>query len=542
MAVIVAPQPQAAEIGLEVLRRGGNAVDAAVTCAFAQGVLDPQMCGIGGCGVMLVHDRHGEDVLLEFYATAGALVRGNMGENLFRREAADRYGYVLDGSVNDVGYQSVGVPGTVAGLATALERCGTIAWDQAIAPAIPLARDGFPVTGFMHGYWTTDYGPDVVRNHLRIQATPAAKELYTKKGELYEVGELLVQGELALTLDRLAKEGPDDARRLVDAMGWAVADREEHLADPRFVEVPTGRLADKEYAAAAARAHDRSDTTHVCVVDDEGGAVSLTHTLGSASGVVTRGLGFGYNDYMNCFDPRPGRPNSIRAGKTRMTMMTPTMVFDGDKLRICVGAPGGTKIVTGILQTIVNVLDHQMTPVEAVSAPRVDFQGDVVQAEARIPMAVTDGLASLGYKVSRRTLNYDSYFSRPQVIVGVDGRAHRQRARPHRRAGDVRGDHPRQPAVQDDRRRLGLGHRHAPEGNVPVRAGGAEAHGRAEVGKDGVPVLDLGAGQPRPDQLLSGEGGAAGHGAHAGDRAGPVQHQRQRGRARLRGDAHDASD
>src|SRR5438045_9612130 len=78
MSVIVAPQPQAAEIGLEVLRRGGNAVDAAVTCAFAQGVLDPQMCGIGGCGVMLVHDRHGEDVLLEFYSTAGSLVRGGM--------------------------------------------------------------------------------------------------------------------------------------------------------------------------------------------------------------------------------------------------------------------------------------------------------------------------------------------------------------------------------------------------------------------------------------------------------------------------------
>jgi len=502
MAVIVAPQPQAAEIGLEVLRRGGNAVDAAVTCAFAQGVLDPQMCGIGGCGVMLVHDRHGEDVLLEFYSTAGSLVREDMWEKLSLREAADRYGYVLDGSVNDVGYQSVGVPGTVAGLATALERYGTIAWDQAIAPAIPLARDGFAVTGFMHGYWTTDYGPDVVRNHLRIQATPAAKELYTKKGELYQVGERFVQGELALTLDRLAKEGPDDfyhgeiaaeiakdfavnggyitaddlasyevnvteplrgtyrglsvvaagapaggltlmqmlnylegfdlraagwpstvaARRLVDAMAWAVADREEHLADPRFVEVPTGKLADKAYAAAAARAHDRSDTTQVCVVDDAGGAVSLTHTLGSASGVVTRGLGFGYNDYMNCFDPRPGRPNSIRAGKTRMTMMTPTMVFDGDQLRICVGAPGGTKIVTGILQTIVNVLDHGMKPVEAVSAPRVDYQGDVVQAEGRIPVAVTDGLSALGYEVSRRTLNYDSYFSRPQVIASVDGR------------------------------------------------------------------------------------------------------------------------
>src|SRR5215831_10845271 len=213
MSVIVAPQPRAAEIGLEVLRRGGNAVDAAVTCAFAQGVLDPQMCGIGGCGVMLVHDRHGEDALLEFYSTAGSRAREDMWQRLFLREAADRYGYVLEGWVNDVGYKSVGVPGTVAGLHRALERYGTIAWDQAIAPAIPLARDGFSVTGFMHVYWTTDYGPDVVRNHLRIQATPAPRELYTKKGELFEIGQLFVQADYARTLERLAKEGAGDFYR-----------------------------------------------------------------------------------------------------------------------------------------------------------------------------------------------------------------------------------------------------------------------------------------------------------------------------------------
>ena len=153
------------------------------------------------------------------------------------------------------------------------------------------------------------------------------------------------------------------------------------------------------------------------MVDDGGNAGSLTHTLGSSSGVVTPGLGFGYNDYMNCFDPRPGRPNSLRPGKTRVTMMTPTMVFDGKKLRVCVGAPGGTRIVTGVLQVLVNVLDHEMSAVEAVSAPRVDFQGDVVQAEARIPHVVTEGLERFGYSVNRRTLNYDSYFSRPQVIV-----------------------------------------------------------------------------------------------------------------------------
>ncbi len=105
--------------------------------------------------------------------------------------------------------------------------------------------------------------------------------------------------------------------------------------------------------------------------------------------------------------------------------MTPTLIFDGERLRVCVGAPGGTKIVTGILQVLVNILDHAMTPVEAVSAPRIDFQGDVVQLEARIPLAVARGLEQRGYAVSRRTLNYDSYFARPQVIVAEkDGFLH----------------------------------------------------------------------------------------------------------------------
>jgi gamma-glutamyltranspeptidase/glutathione hydrolase len=504
MAIIVCPQPLAGEIGLEVLRRGGNAVDAAVTTAFVQGVIDPQMCGIGGCGVMLVHSPTAGEALLEFYATAGSRTREDQWEGIFIREAADRYGYVLEGYVNDVGYQSVGVPGTVAGLYEALTRFGTISWEQAIAPAIPIAREGFPVSGYMHATWTTDYGPDVVHGSKRIQATPAARALYTHDGALYAIGEKFVQADYAHTLERLAVEGPDVfykgeiaaaiaadfeangghvtredlanykvnvtepirgtyrglsvvaagppaggltllqmlnflegydlgkhgwpstecARLLVEAMAWAVADRELHVADPRFVEVPTGALADKRYAAkaremvpATAAAHDRPDTTHICVVDDSGNAVSLTHTLGSSSGVVTPGLGFGFNDYMNCFDPRPGRPNSVRPGKTRVTMMTPTLVFDGSRLRIAVGAPGGTKIVMGILQTLVNVIDHQMSPFEAVSAPRIDFQGDGVVVEGRIPQVVSSGLEKLGYKVTRRTLNYDPYFAKPQLVV-----------------------------------------------------------------------------------------------------------------------------
>src|ERR1700694_2194084 len=209
VAIIVAPQPQAAEVGLEVMRRGGNAVDAAVTCAFVQGVIDPQMCGIGGCGGMLLHKAKGGDALLEFYSTAGSRAREEQWEHLFIREAADRYGYVLEGWVNDVGHQSVAVPGTVAGLHEALTRFGTITWAQAIEPSIPLARDGFPVTGYMHGYWPTHYGPDVVPNRERIQATAAAKAIYTRDGELFEIGELFVQADLAHTLERLADEGPD---------------------------------------------------------------------------------------------------------------------------------------------------------------------------------------------------------------------------------------------------------------------------------------------------------------------------------------------
>jgi gamma-glutamyltranspeptidase / glutathione hydrolase len=124
-----------------------------------------------------------------------------------------------------------------------------------------------------------------------------------------------------------------------------------------------------------------------------------------------------FNNYMNCFDPRPGRPNSIAPGKTRVTMMVPTLAFDDAGLRAVAGAVGGTKIVTAVFHTLVNTFDHGMTPVESVSAPRIDFQGDAVQAEGRIPEEVVVGLRHAGYAVNRRPLNYDSYFGLAQLIV-----------------------------------------------------------------------------------------------------------------------------
>jgi gamma-glutamyltranspeptidase / glutathione hydrolase len=204
-------------------------------------------------------------------------------------------------------------------------------------------------------------------------------------------------------------------------MEFAFGDRERYLADPTFTDVPVAELTAKEYAAAARTAHDRPTTTHVTVLDGTGDAVSLTHTLGASSGVVTPGLGFTYNNYLNCFDPRPGRVNSLAPGKTRITMMTPAVVFDSGSLRYVLGAPGGTRIVTGVLQTLLNLVDHGMTPQEAVSAPRLDFQGETVQAEQRLTTDILDAVRNAGYEVNRRPLSYDGYFSRVQLIEARPG-------------------------------------------------------------------------------------------------------------------------
>jgi gamma-glutamyltranspeptidase/glutathione hydrolase len=223
------------------------------------------------------------------------------------------------------------------------------------------------------------------------------------------------------------------AARRVQAMAWAMSERERWLADPLFADVPVGRLTAKEYAAAAREHAESPDTTHVCTVDAAGNAVSLTHTLGASSGVVTPGLGFTYNNYLNCFDPRPGRVNSLAPGKTRITMIVPTLVFEGERLSVVAGAPGGTKIVNGVLQTLLNLIDHGMGPLEAVSAPRLDFQGEAVQAENRLTGEILDGLRRLGYPVTRRPTSYDPYFAKVQVLtIDENGRL--------KGASDPRGD------------------------------------------------------------------------------------------------------
>lgn len=488
---------------------GGNAMDAAITAAFVQGVVDPQMCGIGGGGALIARQANGGAEVIEFYPRAGSLVRPDQWTAAVKGVVPDRYGYELDGARNDVGYESVAVPAAIRGFDTALRRHGTISWREALEPAIAVAEDGFKVTATLVGSWSAVPNPGLVAMRDRIQATSASRRIFTKDGRLHSAGELLRQPELAATMRVLAQEGPDAfytgsiGKILVDdlaangstvtaddlaacraevvpplqgtfrgrqiltvpppgggacviqmlnfiealgvdvsewpspsavgdvaeAMAWTFADRDRDLADPRFHPVRTDEMVSKERALAAARHYrsghrfaasadlvDQPTTSHISVVDSRGNAVSLTHTLGSSSGVVPDRLGFSLNNYLNTFDPVPGRPNSLAPGKTRFTMMSPTIVVEDARTAIVVGAPGGTKIAGAVFQVLLHLIDRGLDPVAAVSAPRVDLQADTLEAEGRLPAYVVRALTEAGYSVHRRSANLDTYFAQVQVV------------------------------------------------------------------------------------------------------------------------------
>jgi len=143
------------------------------------------------------------------------------------------------------------------------------------------------------------------------------------------------------------------------------------------------------------------------VVDRDGNAASMTHSLGMPSGVITDGLGFMYNGCMAVFDPRPGRANSLAPGKSRFSSLCPTMVFDEDRLRVVVGAPGGTQIAMGVTQVLLNVIDHDMDMLAAVSAPRVSGTSDAIDVSNGVPWSVTEALEAEGYEVIRSPYTHD---------------------------------------------------------------------------------------------------------------------------------------
>lgn len=241
-------------------------------------------------------------------------------------------------------------------------------------------------------------------------------------------------------LAAMGHNSPDYIRTVAEAMKIATVDKDNHVGDPRFVDIPVERLMSKEYAKEMAdkiksgekthvprlqKGEDQKETTHVCAIDNAGNCVSMTHSLGMPSGVVTEGLGFVYNGCMGVFDPRPGKTGSLAPGKSRFTSMAPSMIFKDGKPMLLIGAPGGTYIAMGVVQGILNVLDFGMDAEKAVAAPRFSATSDIIEIVNRIPHFVQEELEAQGYAFRRYPLGF--HFAGVHAIRitedGVDGGA-----------------------------------------------------------------------------------------------------------------------
>lgn len=502
-ATIVAPQPEAVEAGADVLERGGNAIDAALACAFVQGVVDPQMSGIGGFGSMQVYmPKRGIHEILEFYALAPAASTPEMWLDKLIGQSRDGFGFILENNISEIGYLACCTPGSLKGYETALRDYGTFDWSELIAPAIKYAEDGFKIRPHMHWYWTKDQTSDGQVNTLdKLRYSDSGKRIYFHEdGRLRRVGDILRNPDLADTLRRIARSGSSDifyygdiaqqiaadfathggliglddlaqyevtkaapvwgdyrgqriasspppgsgfpmiellhilenfdlssmkhgssdyVRTLFEAMKRMTIDKDLHMGDPAYVDVPVEKLLCKEHAAELAaqimrgeRANverldmSQRDTTHISVVDKEGNAVALTHSLGSPSGAITEGLGFMYNGLMGRFDPRPGKPASIAPRKRRASSAAPTIVFKDESPSIVIGAPGGSYIAPTVAQGIINMIDFDMTIDAAVSAPRLVGVSNSIDICNRIRRSVADELREEGYEVLRSPESY----------------------------------------------------------------------------------------------------------------------------------------
>ena len=237
-------------------------------------------------------------------------------------------------------------------------------------------------------------------------------------------------------LSAMGHDSADYIAVVSEAMKIATVEKDQRIGDPRFVDVPQDELMSKAWAAKMAerirrgeKTHvprmnqgnpESKDTTHINVADAQGNVVTLTHSLGSSSGVVTDGLGFMYNNCMMVFDPRPGRAGSLAPGKARFSAMSPTIVFRGDKPFFAVGSPGGTTITMGNLQAILNAVDFGMSAQEAVAAPRFCATSDTIEVTNRILRSTQRALEAKGYKVHRHPFSY--MFPLVHAVRMVDGK------------------------------------------------------------------------------------------------------------------------
>ncbi|MEK9280551.1 MULTISPECIES: gamma-glutamyltransferase [unclassified Bradyrhizobium] len=498
--MVVAQEKLSAQVGADILRRGGNAVDAAVATGFAMAVTYPRAGNIGGGGFMVIHSaERNEDIAIDYRETAPAATTPQifLGAD-GKPDAAKSRDSAL----------GIGVPGTVAGLALALEKYGSgkFTLAQLLDPAIALARDGFVVDD--------DIADTLPGWYRRLARWPSSARIFSRPdGTPLREGDRLVQTDLADTLSAVATQGPrgfyegavaerlakavSDAggimtpadlrsyeaiarqplrgtyrgynivsmplpssggvvlietlnmlegfqlaelkqgspaslHLLIEAMKRAYADRARYLGDPAFVKAPIETLIAKDYAAklrsgiltdratpsskiasAATAPREGSNTTHFSVVDAHGNAVSNTFTLNFSYGVglVADGTGVLLNNELDDFTAAPGASNAYGLvgfeanlpgpGKRPLSSMSPTIVLKDGKPVLITGSPGGSRIISTVLEVVVNVLDYKMDVAAAVAAPRLHHQWlpDEVRVERGFPDDVLSELKAMGHLV-----------------------------------------------------------------------------------------------------------------------------------------------
>jgi len=469
--MVAAQNRLAAETGAQILADGGNAVDAAIATGFSLAVTLPRAGNLGGGGFMLIHDAaNDENIAIDYREMAPQKATRDM----YLDENGD-----VDTKRSRFSHLAAGVPGTVSGFYTAHKKFGRLPWKKLLQPAIRQAREGIVVSYDLANFLRT-------RQSYLCRNETACAYYYKADGKPYEAGELLMQADLAKSLERIAEQGPDafykgdiaeliaaEMKRgggLVDAASLAAykpairqaatgnyrgygivtmpppssggihvlqmlnileqfpvtdmgagsadsihllaevarlafADRSKHLGDPDHYEVPVDWLTSKEYGEQLAAlidmqrardsndvlpgtepAYESEDTTHFSVMDSDGNVVANTFTLNFSfgSGIAVPGAGFLLNNEMDDFSAKPGvmnafgmlggDANAVAAGKRPLSSMTPTIVFADGEPWFATGSPGGSRIITVVLQMIVNVIDHGMNIAEAANAPRMHHQ------------------------------------------------------------------------------------------------------------------------------------------------------------------------
>ena len=504
-AMVASQHELASKIGVDILKKGGNAVDAAIAVGIALAVVYPEAGNIGGGGFMLIRKTDGSAFAIDYREMAPAAAH----RDIF----IDKDGNLIRGEGSStIGYRASGVPGTLAGFDLAFRKHGSgkVKWRDLVEPARRIAENGYVLSNRLANL--------LVAYKNQLSKYPESNRVFLNNGQLYKEGDLFKQPDLALTLARVRDQGAqefytgrtaqliaadmkankglitlEDLKNykakersplrgsyrgheiitmpppssggivmlqvlnmlesydirgmghnsaakfhlLAESMRRSFADRAEFMADPDFADVPVEHLIDKKYAEkrresidltkassstdvghGAVGGTEGTETTHYTVVDAAGNVVSNTYTINDLYGsqVTIKGTGVLMNDEMDDFAARPGKPNmfgliqgernAVQPMKRPLSSMTPTIVMRKDgKPWFALGARGGPRIITAVLQSVINVIDHDMNIQQAIDAPRVHqqwFPDEILYEPYGMSPDTLNVLRSFGHKFAER--------------------------------------------------------------------------------------------------------------------------------------------